>query len=441
MMIQSAGPFQHPRSVGQNYPHSNGNMYHRQPSYHHPHHHQVSTNSFHLHADGIFPENTQFPNKIVWIDSIVRRIVGSNWRQVDTAKWFFSQNPLDASLHHIPTLRRDPKYPIYLMCAVISIESCHVFLLLPKSKNANRTKWNWWHRTTYPIDVIRARNLSHKLCASSGRRRLQSQLCISIFVYIYSYLSETWLDHLVSFFVAPRFYLLTNASNFTCASLPSIFTFSGLFSLFFLSFFLSSTRTHKRNENIFLCSMSSWLRPIIFDERIFLVFEKCEKKNNVLMDFYRTLFCSVLCGLPMSNIFPSTTNTKWALEQECPMRVWFVSSLATQSTTGSHNISPHAKNVHTKAETNEFIYCLHNLNNTEHLASSYSFFHTFLGCYMCRLQPYSIFSTLFISNSFSCFFFSSLLKVNDSILILVLSAHTKFGSHSNLERNKSSRLL
>lgn len=37
MMIQSAGPFQHPRSVGQNYGHSNANMYHRPQSYH-PHH-------------------------------------------------------------------------------------------------------------------------------------------------------------------------------------------------------------------------------------------------------------------------------------------------------------------------------------------------------------------------------------------------------------------
>lgn len=42
MMIQSAGPFQHPRSVAQNYGHGNTNMYHRQPSYHsHHHHHQV----------------------------------------------------------------------------------------------------------------------------------------------------------------------------------------------------------------------------------------------------------------------------------------------------------------------------------------------------------------------------------------------------------------
>lgn len=32
MMIQSAGPFQHPRSVGQNY---GANSYHRQPTYHH----------------------------------------------------------------------------------------------------------------------------------------------------------------------------------------------------------------------------------------------------------------------------------------------------------------------------------------------------------------------------------------------------------------------
>lgn len=39
IMIQSAGPFQHPRSVGQNY---GPNAYHRQPSYHHHHHHQVS---------------------------------------------------------------------------------------------------------------------------------------------------------------------------------------------------------------------------------------------------------------------------------------------------------------------------------------------------------------------------------------------------------------
>lgn len=43
MMIQSAGPFQHPRSVAQNYGHTNTNMYHRQPSYHSHHHHQVSS--------------------------------------------------------------------------------------------------------------------------------------------------------------------------------------------------------------------------------------------------------------------------------------------------------------------------------------------------------------------------------------------------------------
>lgn len=42
MMIQSPGPFQHPRSVAQNYGHTNTNMYHRQPSYHSHHHHQVS---------------------------------------------------------------------------------------------------------------------------------------------------------------------------------------------------------------------------------------------------------------------------------------------------------------------------------------------------------------------------------------------------------------
>lgn len=43
MMIQSAGPFQHPRSVAQNYVgHPNANMYHRQSSYH-SHHHQVNT--------------------------------------------------------------------------------------------------------------------------------------------------------------------------------------------------------------------------------------------------------------------------------------------------------------------------------------------------------------------------------------------------------------
>lgn len=42
MMIQSASPFQHPRSVAQNYAaHSNANSYHRQTPYHHHHHHQV----------------------------------------------------------------------------------------------------------------------------------------------------------------------------------------------------------------------------------------------------------------------------------------------------------------------------------------------------------------------------------------------------------------
>lgn len=34
MMIQSAGPYQHPRTVAQNYGHANANMYHRQSSYH-----------------------------------------------------------------------------------------------------------------------------------------------------------------------------------------------------------------------------------------------------------------------------------------------------------------------------------------------------------------------------------------------------------------------
>lgn len=46
MMIQSAGPFQHPRSVAQNYGHGQANMYHRQPSYHSHHHHQVSISSY-----------------------------------------------------------------------------------------------------------------------------------------------------------------------------------------------------------------------------------------------------------------------------------------------------------------------------------------------------------------------------------------------------------
>lgn len=62
MMIQSAGPFQHPRSVAQNYGHANTNMYHRQTSYH-SHHHQVTIHLYSLCALGIFIEI----GVVVWI--------------------------------------------------------------------------------------------------------------------------------------------------------------------------------------------------------------------------------------------------------------------------------------------------------------------------------------------------------------------------------------
>lgn len=67
MMIQSASPFQHPRSVAQNYvAHTNPNSYHRQAPYHH--HHQVckyfSTNN---KTNWIFHEINQFQCNFVSI--------------------------------------------------------------------------------------------------------------------------------------------------------------------------------------------------------------------------------------------------------------------------------------------------------------------------------------------------------------------------------------
>lgn len=77
MMIQSAGPFQHPRSVAQNYAHNNGSVYHRQPPYHHhSHHHQVSEHK-HLNMPMAISskgkEQIQFSDKFVSIDSLFVR--------------------------------------------------------------------------------------------------------------------------------------------------------------------------------------------------------------------------------------------------------------------------------------------------------------------------------------------------------------------------------
>lgn len=69
---------------------------------------------------------------------------GKWWTQ-DTTKWFFSQNPLDTALH-IPTKNQ----PAHLSCNVprhfpslldvISIDCCHVFLLLPKPKKCKQNE-------------------------------------------------------------------------------------------------------------------------------------------------------------------------------------------------------------------------------------------------------------------------------------------------------------
>lgn len=294
MMIQSAGPFQHPRSVAQNYAHSNGNVYHRQPSYHHhPHHHQVSErpNILRLSISMTISSNKlNFSIKccLDWFvvrgshDSFVGLMTTSGHSQV---VFLTKSTWRDSSQQYpLPTLRRVPTFSIYLIWAVISIVCCHVFLLLPNMKKL------------VTQNHLSDRNLPHNTIsagASSGRC-LQSRICI----FIQYYLSETWLDHFVfSSSVARRFYLRSNAHIQFYLHISFHLRYSG--SLFFVrSFCDADTHTHllaeKRNENIFLSAVGTV--PLFLVEREKEEFnEKYEKKNNLLMDFYWTLLFDAVC--------------------------------------------------------------------------------------------------------------------------------------------------
>lgn len=157
MMIQSAGPFQHPRSVAQNYAHSNGNVYHRQPSYHHhPHHHQVSER---INILRLSISMTNSSNKLNFSIKCLSRLIRLKGfarflRRPNDNKWtqpsgFSHKIHLTRLFTTVPTsnLATCP-YIFHLLdlgCDIDRLLSC--FLVIAEI-------WkNWWHRTTYPIEI------------------------------------------------------------------------------------------------------------------------------------------------------------------------------------------------------------------------------------------------------------------------------------------------
>lgn len=151
------------------------------------------------------------------------------------------------------------------------------------------------------------------VCVSSGRRLSFSsspRTCVSLFSSIYYYLSETWLDHFVSFFslnepstcecLRPA-----NATNFTCTFLPSICASnSGLFPSFFLSF---DAHAHKRNENIFLSAVGCVPLFFVGEKKILSKKKKLWKEKQPTNGFL--LNTVLLCRLSSSACFYKAAKT------------------------------------------------------------------------------------------------------------------------------------
>lgn len=252
-------------------------------------------------------------------DVVLTRFDGSSKRGSRNQVVFLTKSTWCEPLHKSPTLLRDSEFSIYLICTVISTDRCHVFLLLPKSKRTKKkmpTKWNNRTWTTHP-DWCNGRTEfvsqnSFLPCVSSGRHLLGLSLSSAITkrvssfssIYYFIYLKHDWIILSRSSFVdASTFYPGSQPQSILPAHffLPYVRIFGIPFNFFFRSFFDAHTRIQKKRKH--LC-ISSWLRPIVKREMYWTKKKKCEKKNKLLMDFYRT-HCSALCGLPCSDVFTS----------------------------------------------------------------------------------------------------------------------------------------
>lgn len=261
MMIQSAGPFQHPRSVAQNYAHSNGNVYHRQPSYHHhPHHHQVSErpNILRLSISMTISSNKlNFSIKFCldWFvvrgshDSFVGLMTTSGHSQV---VFLTKSTWRDSSQQYpLPTLRRVPTFSIYLIlgCDIDRLLSC--FLVIAEYEKIGDTK-----------PLIRSKFASqYHFCWC-----IEWSLSSITNMYLYSIL---FVWNMIGSFCLLVFCCATILPAFkrTYPILPAHFFPFALFRLsFFCPFILWRTHTHtltRREKKRKHLSISSWYRPII----------------------------------------------------------------------------------------------------------------------------------------------------------------------------------
>lgn len=258
MMIQSAGPFQHPRSVAQNYAHNSGSVYHRQPSYHHSHHHQVSKYEYiwiwrflriRTRVNHNFPIN---------LSELIR------WSEVND-KW-----TRPSGFSHKIHLTQPFTYPQTHTCSTIWFVRWYRSILLScflviaefgkkrkkcKQKEVELVTENhlsdWCStRTEFVSQIHFGLHI-----VSSGRRRLQSRMCIRIFIFVYLLL---FIWNMIGSFCLVRL-----CTTILPASYKRIHFYLHIYVLRdfspFFSYVLSPTRTHqhKRNENIFLSAVGT----------------------------------------------------------------------------------------------------------------------------------------------------------------------------------------
>lgn len=265
MMIQSAGPFQHPRSVAQNYAHNSGSVYHRQPSYHHSHHHQVSKYEYiwiwrflriRTRVNHNFPIN---------LSELIR------WSEVND-KW-----TRPSGFSHKIHLTQPFTYPQTHTCSTIWFVRWYRSILLScflviaefgkkrkkcKQKEVELVTENhlsdWCStRTEFVSQIHFGLHIPYsiKWSSSSSITNVYTYLYFRLFIIIY--LKHDWI-------ILSRSSLHNHSTCFlqTHPFLPAHLRFTGFFPILFLrSFSDAHTPTQKKRKHL---SISSWYRPIIF---------------------------------------------------------------------------------------------------------------------------------------------------------------------------------
>lgn len=209
---------------------------------------------------------------------------------MDTAKWFFSQTPLDTALR-IPTITH---FPIYLICAVISIDIAVMFSCYCRNRKMQTVRSGINDREP----LIRLMLYAFGICLTNlFLVAYQVVVVVVVFNHEYRvYYMYLYFRLFIIIYLKHDWIILSRSSlhdHSTCflqthPFLPAHFfhlRFTGFFSiLFFHSFSDAHILTHKRNENIFLSAVGN-VPLFSFGEKKKII-EKCEKKNNLLMDFY-----------------------------------------------------------------------------------------------------------------------------------------------------------